>query len=294
MSQISELENRITLLQNLINLSKEAKDMSSQIRSLQATGRARINLPYDEKISMAKELDIKKDSLYNKIGNLQGAVGINNYLGNALNKDGTPKNSPVGIGTYQTFLIRAQSELNQIKTQQKIDMEVNPLQKEILEIRNQQNTLQSNLKMIEATTRKFDGTFVPYTIELQKSTSKKIKELEIQLQKTQTISQIQIQDVTFNEQVNSGDFNETPITDINVSGGCSECSTTKDQIDPILEKEGYHKMPDGSLMKDTDMDKVGEMSIDPIPEKELKEGYMKMAGIAAVAIGLGYLILKNK
>ena len=79
-----------------------------------------------------------------------------------------------------------------------------------------------------------------------------------------------------------------------MSGGCSECSTTKDQIDPILEKEGYHKMPDGSLMKDTDMDKVGEMSIDPIPEKELKEGYMKMAGIAAVAIGLGYLILKNK
>ena len=36
------------------------------------------------------------------------------------------------------------------------------------------------------------------------------------------------------------------------------------------------------------------MVVDPIPEKELKEGFMKMAGIAAVAVGLGYLILKNK
>ena len=184
MSQISELENRIRLLQNLINLSKEAKDMSSQIRALQATGRARINLPYNEKVSMAKELDIRKDSLYNKIGNLQGAVGINNYLGNALNEDGTPKNSPVGIGTYQTFLIRAQSELNQIKSQQKIDMEIDPIKKKTLQVSKQQNELQSNLKMIEATTRKYDGTFVPTTIELQKSTAKKIKELEKELQES--------------------------------------------------------------------------------------------------------------
>ena len=49
MSKISDLENRIRLLQNLMNLSKEANDISSQIRALQATGRARINLPYDEK-----------------------------------------------------------------------------------------------------------------------------------------------------------------------------------------------------------------------------------------------------
>ena len=95
--------------------------------------------------------------------------------------------------------------------------------------------------------------------------------------KEQRIFDLQIQDVTFNEQVNSGDFNETPITDINVSGGCSECTGTK-SVDPIIKK-GYHTMPDGSLMKDTDMEKGNNM---------------KMAGIAAVAVGLGYLILKNK
>ena len=97
-------------------------------------------------------------------------------------------------------------------------------------------------------------------------------------QKEQRIFDLQIQDVTFNEQVNSGDYNETPITDINLDGGCSECTGTEISPDPIIKK-GYHTMPDGSLMKDTDMEKGNNM---------------KMAGIAAVAIGLGYLILKNK
>ena len=55
------------------------------------------------------------------------------------------------------------------------------------------------------------------------------------------------QNITFNEQINSGDFNETPITDINLSGGCSECTEPK------------HQMPDGSMMKDSDMEKGNNM-----------------------------------
>tara|TARA_R110000824_G_scaffold6412_1_gene29714 strand:- start:497 stop:1258 length:762 start_codon:yes stop_codon:yes gene_type:complete len=72
---------------------------------------------------------------------------------------------------------------------------------------------------------------------------------------------VEDQQITFNEQVNSGDFNETPITDVNVYGGCSEC-------DGIVE------------------------STDPIPEKQLNEGYMKMAGIAALGI-IGLMVLKK-
>ena len=34
------------------------------------------------------------------------------------------------------------------------------------------------------------------------------------------------QEITFNEQINSGDFNETPITDVNSYSGCSECTGT--------------------------------------------------------------------
>jgi hypothetical protein len=71
---------------------------------------------------------------------------------------------------------------------------------------------------------------------------------------------VENQSITFNEQVNSGDFNETPITDVNLSSGCSECTGTK--------------------------------SVDPIPEKQLNEGYMKMAGIAALGI-IGLMVLKK-
>ena len=80
---------------------------------------------------------------------------------------------------------------------------------------------------------------------------KKAEETKIQLQREQTIydagvkeaqrlqkvaedkrlQQIKDQEITFNEQTNSGDFNETPITDVNVNSGCSECT------DPIIEKE---------------------------------------------------------
>ena len=80
------------------------------------------------------------------------------------------------------------------------------------------------------------------------------------------------QNITFNEQKNSGDFNETPITEINLSSGCSECTGEK-VIDPIIKK-GYHTMPDGSLMKDSDME---------------KGNYMKIAGIAAAGV-IGLLL----
>ena len=76
------------------------------------------------------------------------------------------------------------------------------------------------------------------------------------------LQQIKDQEVTFNEQTNSGDYNETPITDINLNNGCSECTEPK------------HKMPDGSLMKDSDME---------------KGNYMKFAGIAAAGI-IGLLL----
>ena len=71
------------------------------------------------------------------------------------------------------------------------------------------------------------------------------------------LQQIKDQEITFNEQKNSGDFNETPITDVNVNGGCSECT------------EPQHQMPDGSMMKDSDMEKGNNM---------------KFAGIAAAGV----------
>jgi|TARA_R110000824_G_scaffold45034_1_gene130612 hypothetical protein len=87
--------------------------------------------------------------------------------------------------------------------------------------------------------------------------------------------QIKNQEITFNEQVNSGDFNETPITDVNLSSGCSECIGEK-LTDPIIKK-GYHTMPDGSLMKDTDMEKGNNM---------------KIVGIAAIGL-IGLMVLKK-
>tara|TARA_R110000823_G_scaffold60788_3_gene145170 strand:- start:280 stop:1077 length:798 start_codon:yes stop_codon:yes gene_type:complete len=81
----------------------------------------------------------------------------------------------------------------------------------------------------------------------------------------QLLNQEKIQNVTFNEQVNSGDFNETPITDINLNNGCSECT------------EPEHQMPDGSLMKDSEM------------EKKPLNNNMKFAGIAAAGV-IGLLL----
>jgi len=71
---------------------------------------------------------------------------------------------------------------------------------------------------------------------------------------TARLQEIQNQIITFNEQQNSGDFNETPITEINLNNSCSECTGTK--------------------------------FIDPIPEKQLIENYLKIGGIAAVGVGI--------
>ena len=90
------------------------------------------------------------------------------------------------------------------------------------------------------------------------------------------LQEIKDQEITFNEQTNSGDFNETPITDVNVNSGCSECTGTEISPDPILRK-GYHTMPDGSLMKDSDM------------EKKPLNNNMKFAGIAAAGV-IGLLL----
>ena len=126
--------------------------------------------------------------------------------------------------------------------------------------------------------------------------SERAAEAAIQLQREQTIydaglkeaqrlqkvaedkrlQEIKDQEITFNEQTNSGDFNETPITDVNVNSGCSECTGTEISPDPILRK-GYHTMPDGSLMKDSDM------------EKKPLNNNMKFAGIAAAGV-IGLLL----
>ena len=73
----------------------------------------------------------------------------------------------------------------------------------------------------------------------------------------------QDQEITFNEQQNSGDFNDTPITEINLNNSCSECTGTK--------------------------------FIDPIPEKQLTESYLKIGGIAVVGVGILLLYtMRNK
>jgi hypothetical protein len=82
---------------------------------------------------------------------------------------------------------------------------------------------------------------------------------ELKKQEDERLIQIQQelenQEITFNEQKNSGDFNETPITEINLDNSCSECTET---------------------IKSTD----------PIEEKQLNENYLKIGGIAAVGIGI--------
>jgi hypothetical protein len=95
--------------------------------------------------------------------------------------------------------------------------------------------------------------------EMIDSSFEKIEIEMINEQKRQT--QKSIQSVTFGEQTNSGDFNETPITDINLNGGCSECTGTK--------------------------------SVDPIPEGEKVNGYLKMAGIATFGI-IGLLLYSKE
>ena len=79
---------------------------------------------------------------------------------------------------------------------------------------------------------------------------------------TARLQEIQNQIITFNEQQNSGDFNETPITEINLNNSCSECTGT---------------------IKSTD----------PIEEKQLTESYLKIGGIAAVGVGILLLYTRS-
>jgi len=65
-----------------------------------------------------------------------------------------------------------------------------------------------------------------------------------------------LNNITFNEQKNSGDFNETPITDVNIINGCSGCDVNLENI---------------------------------IKETQNKENYMKIAGIAAAGV-IGLLL----
>ena len=116
-------------------------------------------------------------------------------------------------------------------------------------------------------------------ILLDIQTQQEQKLLSIQKEQEEKLQQIKDQEITFNEQTNSGDFNETPITDVNVNSGCSECTGTE-LSSKIILKEGYHKMPDGSMMKDSDMEKGNNM---------------KIAGIAAAGvIGVIGLLLYTK
>ena len=86
-----------------------------------------------------------------------------------------------------------------------------------------------------------------------------------QTKKAQTKKAQELQEITFNEQINSGDFNETPITDVNVNSVCSECT------------EPEHQMPDGSMMKDSEM------------EKKPLNNNMIIVGIAAAGV-IGLLL----
>jgi hypothetical protein len=116
-------------------------------------------------------------------------------------------------------------------------------------------------------------------ILLDIQTQQEQKLLSIQKEQEEKLQQIKDQEITFNEQTNSGDFNETPITDVNVNSGCSECTGTE-LSSKIILKEGYHIMPDGSMMKDSDMEKGNNM---------------KIAGIAAAGvIGVIGLLLYTK
>jgi len=103
------------------------------------------------------------------------------------------------------------------------------------------------------------------TTRLADIESAKLAEIEmfnvLNLERIEREKQIQNQIITFNEQQNSGDFNDTPITEINLNNSCSECTGTK--------------------------------SSDPIPEKQLTENYLKIGGIAAVGVGILLLYTRS-
>ena len=161
------------------------------------------------------------------------------------------------------------------------------LEMRIADLRNRgygNNTIQKwiNIDEAEKTAAKVDAVIKS---RLAVVDAERAAEAKIQLQREQKIydagvkeaqrlqkvaddkrlQEIKNQQITFNEQTNSGDFNETPITDVNVNSGCSECT------------EPEHQMPDGSMMNDSDM------------EKKPLNNNMKFAGIAAAGV-IGLLL----
>ena len=175
------------------------------------------------------------------------------------------------------------------------------LEMRIADLRNRgygNNTIQKWINIDEAqkTAAKVDAVIRE---RLAVVDAERAAESKLQLQREQTIydagvaesqrlQQIKDQEITFNEQINSGDFNETPITDVNLNGGCSECTGIEIKYDPIkvssmppsYQSQGYHKMPDGSLMKDSEMEKGNNM---------------KIVGIAAAGVigVIGLMVLKK-
>jgi len=280
MSEITELKNQVEGLERLLVIYNRYSSIRPEIWTWEKLGGRKDSSDWGERHStvthedlMVQNLEKESTSLYAKGTELAKSLGFP-QLG--------------GGSTTQSWLNQAKNQLQRAESEEKIKNEENQKKKQLLQIQSQINSINlkavlipddgrnPNIKRMNTLSQKNAQINTKKLTEQAQQLTRQI-ELEEIMQKTQTISQIQIQDVTFNEQVNSGDFNETPITDINVSGGCSECTGTK-SVDPIIKK-GYHTMPDGSLMKDTDMEKGNNM---------------KMAGIAAVAVGLGYLILKNK
>jgi hypothetical protein len=67
------------------------------------------------------------------------------------------------------------------------------------------------------------------------------------------LQEIQNQEITFNEQQNSGDYNETPITEINPMDSCAGCGVDIHALNR---------------------------------EQQEKEKIMKIGGIAAVGVGI--------
>jgi hypothetical protein len=59
----------------------------------------------------------------------------------------------------------------------------------------------------------------------------------LNLERIERERQMQNQIITFNEQQNSGDFNNTPITEINLNNSCSECTGTEIRYDPFDESD---------------------------------------------------------
>jgi hypothetical protein len=77
-------------------------------------------------------------------------------------------------------------------------------------------------------------------------------ENNLRLKEIKMLQEIQNQEITFNEQQNSGDYNETPITEINPMDSCAGCG-----VDHALNRE-----------------------------QQEKEKIMKIGGIAAVGVGI--------